>query len=104
MTATGAQWDGQRADELTLDYEELRSAVGGRWDGRSSLHGLGTFMRAGMAAWICQRLDAGRRANQLVPVRGHRWDAKALPMSFCGEVVGVLAGMALAAAAAESQP
>ena len=83
---------------LTLRYEELRNVVAGKWDGRSSLPGFGTFIRAGMAAWIRNQLDS-TCWKSVTPAS--RWDAKALPAALCGDVVGVLAGMALAAATTE---
>jgi hypothetical protein len=57
-------------------------------------------MRAGMAAWVRRQLETDHREAD-TPVS--RWDARALPATLSGDVVAVLAGMALAASAAEMQ-
>ncbi len=97
MTPANTLQRGDRA-MLVLQYEQLRTAIVGNWDGRSSLHGLGTLMRDGMAAWIRRQVEAGRHGSGMP---APQWDSGALPSALCGDVVGVLAAMALVAAGTE---
>jgi len=74
----------------TDDYETLREEV---LAGRGRGHGLALLLREGMAAWI----RAWSRAAGPAPVASRPPRAEpSLPAGVRGEVVSVLAGMALA--------
>ena len=83
-----------------LRYEELRGAIAGNWDGRMSLHGLGILMGSGMAAWIHAQVEVARCESATVK---SRWNGASLPATVCGDVVGILAEMALAATVMEDR-
>ena len=73
--------------DLSERYEELRRrALGGQADGFAL--GLAVLERRGVVAWI--------RASRDIAVAPNR-SAVSVPVAGCGELVALLAGMALSA-------
>lgn len=78
---------------LVQRYEELRAVAAGTKDCTSVVQGLGILLCRGMAAWVRAQVEAPPHPSPAV--RGSR-DAQVLPPGLSSDLVGILAGMALA--------
>ncbi len=79
--------------DLVQRYEGLRSVALGGGDCASAVQGLGILLCRGMAAWVRAQFEAPSHPSPAM--RGSR-DEPALPPGLSSDLVGILAGMALA--------